>query len=209
MTHAQKPEQYESAQSGFTQIYAETNPPWDIGKPQPPFIAIENEIEGPLLDCGCGTGGTAVYFAKRGLAVTGIDFVEEAIARAKTRAAKEGVTVDFQVKDAMTLAQWDKRFVSVIDSGLYHVYEAAQRKAYVQGLAHVLNTNGRLYLFAFAEGPKAPGGGLSRADIAADFAEGWQIEALDFAPSELNPAYEHPEHLDGLQMWFAVIRRIA
>lgn len=209
MTHAQKPEHYESAQAGFTQIYAETNPPWDIGKPQPPFIAIENEIEGPLLDSGCGTGGTSVYFAKRGLTVTGIDFVEEAIARAKARAAKEGVTVAFEVKDAMTLAQWDKRFASVIDSGLYHVYEAAQRQAYVQGLAHVLNPNGRLYLFAFAEGPKAPGGGLSRADITADFAEGWQFEALDYAPGEVNPAFEHPEQLEGLQMWFAVIRRTA
>lgn len=210
MTHARMSEPVaESAQAGFTKIYAETNPPWDIGKPQPPFIAVADRIEGPLLDCGCGTGGTAVYFAKRGLAVTGIDFVAEAIARAKTRAAEENVTVEFLVKDAMSLSTWERRFASVIDSGLYHIYDEAQRRPYVEGLAHIVENGGHLYLFAFADGPAAPGGGLTREAIAGDFAQGWRIEALDYAPGELNPAFEHPELLADLKMWFAVIRRVA
>jgi SAM-dependent methyltransferase len=206
MTHAQIPAA-ESTLAGFTKIYAETCPPWDIGKPQPPFIAVQGQINGPLLDCGCGTGGTSVYFAARGLAVTGIDFVEQAVALAKARAAANKVTVDFLVKDAMTLAAWDRSFASVIDSGLYHIYETADRQRYVAGLRHVLQPGGKLFLFSFADGPHAPGGGLTREDIARDFADGWQIESLDYAAGELNPAFEHPEQLDGLKMWFAIIRR--
>ena len=210
MTHAQMPiPAEESTQAGFAKIYAETNPPWDIGKPQPPFIAVADQIKGPLLDSGCGTGGTAVYFAKRGLAVTGIDFVAQAIALAQARAQAQGVSVDFLIKDAMTLAAWDKRFVSVIDSGLYHIYDAAERRRYVEGLTHITEPGGHLYLFAFADGPSAPGGGLTREDIASDFSQGWQIEAIDYAPGEVNPAFEHPEMLADLKMWFAIIRRTA
>ena len=29
-----------TTREGFTKIYAETNPPWDIGRPQPPFVAV-------------------------------------------------------------------------------------------------------------------------------------------------------------------------
>jgi SAM-dependent methyltransferase len=207
MTHVQISDE-ESTYAGFTKIYAETNPPWDIGRPQPPFIAVEDQIKGPLLDSGCGTGGTSVYFAARGLAVTGIDFVKQAVELAKARAAAKRVAVDFQVKDAMTLVTWDRTFASVIDSGLYHIYERVDRQHYAAGLRHVLQPGGKLFLFAFADGPQAPGGGLTRQDIARDFADGWQIESLDYADGELNPAFEHPEQLANLKMWFAIIRRV-
>ncbi len=209
MTHALPVPNEKSTQAGFAKIYAESNPPWDIGKPQPPFLAVADQITGPLLDSGCGTGGTSVYFAAAGLAVTGIDFVEEAIARAKARAAVAKVTVEFLVKDAMTLDTWDRSFASVIDSGLYHIYEAADRQRYVAGLGHVLKRGGRLFLFSFADCAGAPGGGISRTQIEQDFASGWQIESLDYAPGELNPAFEHPEQMDGIKMWFAIIRRTA
>jgi SAM-dependent methyltransferase len=208
MTHAPMPiPDDETTQEGFTRIYAESCPPWDIGKPQPPFIAVQDQITGPLLDSGCGTGGTSVYFARRGLAVTGIDFVKQAIALAQARAAANEVAVEFLVKDAMTLLTWNRTFASVIDSGLYHIYEPVDRHHYIAGLRHVLQPGGRLFLFAFAEGPAAPGGGLTRQDIARDFADGWTIERLDHAEGELNPAFEHPEQLADLKMWFAIIRR--
>lgn len=73
-----------SVQAGFTEMYA-GNPPWDIGKPQAPFIEVAAQVKGPVLDAGCGTGNGALFFASLGLAVTGIDFVEEAIRRAKAK----------------------------------------------------------------------------------------------------------------------------
>ena len=198
-----------SAKAGFTKTYAETNPPWDIGKPQPPFVAVADQIVSPVLDVGCGTGGTAVFFAARGAEVTGVDFVEDAIRRARVRAEERGVEVEFLVQDAMTLRNWNRRFASVIDSGLFHIYAGDERRRYVQGLAHVLKPGGRLFLFSFNDDPSWPGGGVSRHDLYDAFAEGWQIESLELTGGEVNPAFEaeFPGKFAGMKMWFAIIRR--
>jgi SAM-dependent methyltransferase len=115
-------------------------------------------------------------------------------------------------EDAMTLDEWEQRFASVIDSGLFHVYDGDERQKYVRGLAHVLRPGGRLFLYCFAEGPFAPGGGLSQADLCDAFAEGWLIESLDYdVGGELNPAFaaEYPDAFPQGEpkMWFAIIRR--
>jgi 2-polyprenyl-3-methyl-5-hydroxy-6-metoxy-1,4-benzoquinol methylase len=69
--------------------------PWDIGRPQKPFIDMADRISGSVLDAGCGTGGTALLFARRGCQVTGIDFLDVPIRRAQRKAAKRGVPVMF------------------------------------------------------------------------------------------------------------------
>src|SRR5271170_2518890 len=71
----------------FASLYA-GQPPWDIGKPQKPFLDVADQITGSILDAGCGTGENALYFASRGHKVTGIDYLEEPIKRAKAKAVE-------------------------------------------------------------------------------------------------------------------------
>jgi len=52
-----------------------------------------------ILDIGCGTGGHAIPLGTRGYRVTGIDASDEMISRAKDKATKLGVNVNFQVSD--------------------------------------------------------------------------------------------------------------
>jgi SAM-dependent methyltransferase len=58
-----------------------------------------------VLEFGCGPGFFAPYLASRGAAVTGIDISETAIAQARARAAREGVTgnLTLRVMNAETL----------------------------------------------------------------------------------------------------------
>lgn len=107
--------------NAFASIYS-GQAPWDIGKPQKPFIDVADPITGSVLDAGCGTGDTTLYLASRGNKVTGIDFLEEPIKRANRKAAERGLAVTFLVKDALTLKDWSERFDNVIDSGLFHVF---------------------------------------------------------------------------------------
>src|SRR6202007_499654 len=89
---------------------------------------VADRIAGSVLDAGCGTGENALFFAGRGCTVTGIDFLEEPILRARRKAEERGVSATFLVKDALTLADWSVRFDNVIDSGLFHVFSADGRR---------------------------------------------------------------------------------
>src|SRR5262249_26436639 len=117
----------------FETIYA-GQAPWDIGKPQKPFIDSADRITGTVPDAGCGTVDTALLFAGRGCKVTGIDFLEVPIQRAQRKATERGLPLTFLVKDATTLKDWTERFDNVIDSGLFHVFGDDDRVRYVEGL---------------------------------------------------------------------------
>jgi SAM-dependent methyltransferase len=184
--------------------------PWDIGKPQPRFVAIANEVTGPILDAGCGTGEHALFFAARGHRVVGIDFVPEAIRRARQKAAERGLLVEFLVKDATTLGDWTEHFVTVIDSGLFHVFSDNDRQRYVQGLTRLVKPGGRLFLMCFSdeepgtEGPRR----VSRQELNDAFADGWKIESVQPVRCEIHPEFTEVTFSEGgPKMWFAVIRR--
>ena len=132
----------------FASMYS-GQPPWDIGRPQPAFTKVADQIAGAVLDAGCGTGEHSLYFAGKGCKVTGIDFLEEPIQRANRKAAERGLSVTFLVKDATDLKNWAERFYNVIDSGLFHGFSDEDRTKYVEGLATVLKLGGRLFLMCF------------------------------------------------------------
>jgi cyclopropane fatty-acyl-phospholipid synthase-like methyltransferase len=184
--------------------------PWDIGKPQDAFAAILGRLTSPVLDAGCGTGEHALFFAAKGFRVTGIDFVEEAIRRAKRKATERGLPVEFLVKDALALTNWTARFASAIDCGLFHVFSDADRKRYVEGLAHVLQHGGRLFLMCFSDSEPGTDGPrrVSRQELHDAFADGWQVESVQPAQCEVNPESTVLTFPDSApKVWFAVIRR--
>ena len=196
-------------QSHFADMYA-GKAPWDIGRPQSSIVRAANEVKGPLLDSGCGTGDAAIFLAERGLQVTGVDFVPEAIRRAKAKAAERGVAVEFLVKDALSLVDWDRRFASVIDCGLFHVFSDDDRRRYVKGLANILEKDGRLFLMCFsdaepgAQGPRR----VSRRELQDAFTDGWTIESIEPIRFEVRPDFtEFTFSEGGPKAWFAMIRR--
>ncbi len=56
-----------------------------------------------LLDVGCGTGRHSIELSKRGYPVTGIDLSAAQLARAREKAEKEGLKIDFVRCDARNL----------------------------------------------------------------------------------------------------------
>jgi len=56
-----------------------------------------------LLDVGCGTGRHSIELTRRGYSVTGIDLSASQLARAKEKAEKEGLKIDFFRYDARNL----------------------------------------------------------------------------------------------------------
>ena len=197
--------------STFESMYA-GQAPWDIGKPQKPFLDVGDRITGSVLDAGCGTGDTALFLAGRGCKVTGIDFLEVPIQRAQRKAAEKGVAVTFLVKDAMTLKDWTERFDNVIDSGLFHVFDDQDRRSYVEGLATVLKSGGRLFLMCFSDeepgtqGPRR----VSKEELNNAFDQGWNIESIEPVQIEVRPDLKDLAFSEGgPKAWFVVVQRVA
>ena len=59
-----------------------------------PLLEGPNALaQGRALDVGCGSGRDAVYLAKHGWHVTGVDFAETGLNAARRRAQEDGVEV--------------------------------------------------------------------------------------------------------------------
>jgi cyclopropane fatty-acyl-phospholipid synthase-like methyltransferase len=184
--------------------------PWDIPRPQPAMAAAADRVTGPILDAGCGTGEHALFFAARGHRVIGIDFVEEALRRARTKAADRGLDVEILAKDATALEDWNQRFASVIDCGLFHCFSNDDRPRYVRGLAHVLEPGGRLFLLCFSDAEPGTDGPrrVSRQELYDAFADGWEVESLTPTQLQIDPEFTEAKFSDGgPKAWSAVIRR--
>ena len=79
--------------------YAAVENLW-ASKPNRFLVAeVEDLAAGRALDLACGEGQNAIWLATRGWTVTGVDYSEVAIAKAQSRAKRDGVDVDFAHAD--------------------------------------------------------------------------------------------------------------
>jgi SAM-dependent methyltransferase len=171
--------------------YGDQAPPWDIGRPQPAFVRLAEagSLSGDLLDAGCGTGEHAMLAAGHGAHAVGIDISPRAIALARSKARERGVNAAFEVHDAMKLSSLGQSFDTVLDSGLFHTFDDADRAGYVAGLHTVLHSGGHLHLMCFSDrqpgdwGPRR----VTEDELRAALGEGWRIESITEDRFEINP----------------------
>ncbi len=139
----------------FSSVY-QNSAPWDIGAPQPAMAALIEQYppKDPILDLGCGSGDLAIYLAKQGHQVVGIDFVESAIRNARDKVAalsrETARSVRFQVADALKPSFLQEKFGAVFDSGFYHLFNPDQCGQLIDEVASVLKPQGCYYLHEFA-----------------------------------------------------------
>ena len=194
--------------ASFQSAY-EGQAPWDIPGPQPNFVRVADRITGTLLDAGCGTGENALFFAARGCDVTGIDFLEEPIRRARKKALERELDVQFLVRDALTLKDWNEQFENVIDSGLFHVFGDEDAEIYVRGLHHILKPGGHLFLLCFSDAEPGTQGPrrIPKQMIYDRFRDGWVVESVTATRFEIHPDLKG-RVFNGEEpyAWFAIIR---
>ena len=188
-------------------VYRQDVAPWDIGRPQEAFarIAEGGEVSGPLLDSGCGTGEHALLFASRGLSATGVDLSAPAIETARAKAARRGLQVRLEVADVLALEGVGGPFATVIDAGVFHVFDDAARSRYVAGLTAVTNPGAVLYLLCFSEHAPAGQGPrrVTRDELRASFADGWRVRRVEASRIEVRPDFS----TEAPHAWFATIVR--
>lgn len=167
-------------------------PPWEVGHPQSAFVELfsSNElVVGKLLDIGCGTGENAIFLAQNGFSVVGIDLVPAAIEKAKQKANKLGLRIDFSVGDALHLRFPPDEFDSVIDSGLFHIFDDKRRLAYIDQIAKVLRPDGGYFMLCFSEKEPTDWGGprrVSKEEIEEALAPNFEVSFIHDSILESN-----------------------
>ena len=97
-----------------------------------------------VLDVACGSGNTAIAAARRFCQVTGVDYVPSLLARARERAAAEGLSIDFQEGDAENLPFPDASFDVVLST--FGVMFAPDQAQAARELLRVCTPGGRIGL---------------------------------------------------------------
>jgi cyclopropane fatty-acyl-phospholipid synthase-like methyltransferase len=192
--------------------YQEGDTPWITQQPSQELLRILKEFEiprGRALELGCGDGVNAVLLARQGFQVSAVDVSETAIRKARERADREGVSIEFRVADVTALDGFSPPFDFVFDRGVYHVVRQDSLTGLLQSLEHV-TTDGSIYVTlagnANEETPEGERGPprVSAEEICREFTPLMQLVQLREFRFDASPLREAPHRP---LAWSALFRR--
>ena len=152
--------------------------PWD-GHPIAKNLQdlVEELPAGKALDLGCGTGDSSIYLAQHGWKVTGVDYVPQALEKARAKAAATSAPVDFVRADVTRLSQENigTNFGLIVDNGCLHNMSDGDRNAYVREVTAVAAPGARLLIVAFLPGGRFGVRGAHQAEMERRFTSSWTL----------------------------------
>jgi len=159
--------------------------PWERRDVEDSWKAVFERPDAPApgraLDVGCGSGRDAVYLAQRGWHVTAVDFVDEALANAKRRAAEAGVEVQWVKADVARLGEigLEPGYTLLYDFGCIHGLPDDARRGAAAGLTELAAPLATLLLGAFKRGRRLllPTG-MDQEEVVALLSDPWELQEV-------------------------------
>jgi len=155
--------------------------PWEHREPPEPLAGL---IEGPralppgdLLDIGCGTGHDAIYCARHGWTVTGVDAVGRAVEAARRNADLAGVQIRFLHADIAgpSTTELGAGYTLLLDFGCLHGLPDGSFQRAAATITNAAKPGAVLLMFAFAAGRRGPAPhGIDPARLYALFPQ-WDL----------------------------------
>ena len=171
----------------FERAYRRKKTTWDTGVTPPEVVAfIEGAPPPPAgraLDLGCGTGTNALYLARHGWEVVGVDFSHLAIAEAQRKgkaAAVTGVSFHRANVTALSSAGITGFFDFVLDIGCFHGVVLSQREAYVREVSAHTQAGAMMMIFAWGPTLRLPGHRSTReGEIRRRFGRAFELMRVE------------------------------
>jgi len=193
--------------SDWDRRYVDNNLPWDSGKPD---VHLRQFVEGSqinlckALEIGCGTGTNAIWLAKRGFEVVGMDLSPMAIKRAKVKASEAKVNCQWLTADIMKDPVPGGPFGLIFDRGCFHVFDKAQEQAqFARRVAELLEEEGVwLSIIGSTDGPPRDTGPPRRSAAEIVAAAEPHFEVLDLKST----TFDEEDHAH-IRAWVLHARR--
>lgn len=150
-------------------LYATT--PNALGEPTQIFVDFFNDLSTPnqsVLDIGCGQGRDALFIARLGHSVTGIDFAPSGISDLNEAAKREGLNIKGIVAD-ITEYTPDGPFDIILIDRTLHMLSTAPRLETLAKLITFVAPDG--WLLIADESSNTPAFG----DVLTDSGQNWSI----------------------------------
>jgi ubiquinone/menaquinone biosynthesis C-methylase UbiE len=128
---------------------------WDTAEGYEESLAIlERSLQakyvpksGKLLELGCGAGNIALWPAKKGYAMYGVDIAPTAIEWAREKAKKHHLQMDFRVGSVLDLKEYpDDFFDFVLNGHCFHCIIGEDRKLFLTSAFRVLKPKGFFHI---------------------------------------------------------------
>lgn len=178
----------------WEQRYAQNELPWDTGRPACSLMQLFSSwpvFKGKILEVGCGTGTNAVWMAKQGCQVTGMDISSGAVAAARQRAEEQGADCTFVEADFLASELEPDQFAFLFDRGCFHGMNEEQRGQFAKQAAVCLERGGLWFSLIGNSDQPSQGQGpprLTAAQICASVEPFFEILSLEsFLLDSKNP----------------------
>lgn len=133
--------------------YAESPQRWS-GRPNPTLVdVVAGLTPGRAVDLGCGEGADAIWLARQGWEVLGVDISPTAVTRARGAATEAGVD-DRATFEAHDLATWEPPHeVDLVTASFFHSREELPRADILRRAAARVAPGGHVAIVSHAAPP--------------------------------------------------------
>lgn len=186
--------------------YRQGTPEWDSGVPSEELVRIVNKgIVKPcrVIEIGCGTGADAVFLAQRGFEITAVESSPMAMERARTRAQRAHVLINFILDDVFEYTAEAEKYDFVYDSGFYHFIRNQDLEGFLDMLWRITYPGSFYLAIAGSDQETAEGGPpqVSEETIRAEL--GRLFEVVRLKPCRM----ESPRRAEGYLGWSCLMKR--
>lgn len=105
------------------------------------YLSLAQQVDGPVLELGCGTGRVTIPLAQKGIDVTGLDIVPGMLARAQEKAADLPIQwIEADIKNFHLGNQFD--LIYTTGSVFQHLVERSEQEMMLKCVREHLSTDG-------------------------------------------------------------------
>jgi SAM-dependent methyltransferase len=164
--------------------YREQNTPWDLGDAPPALRRLLGSLPPGRLRVlvpGAGPGHDAIAWARAGHDVVAVDFAPSAVAAARARARKAGVSLEVVEADVFALPpEFAGAFDVVWEQTCYCAIPLDRRRAYATAMARALKPGGVFLGLLWHHGQEGgPPFDVTVADVRGDLAEAFEEVSIE------------------------------